>query len=85
EEGQGGEQLPCTMCGQTGHVSRYCPDQVCEKCDLRGHAAVDCIGCCNCGSLEHFLPDCDRLDHGDMLEPQPESSDDDGGIGDGTF
>ncbi|GKE71223.1 hypothetical protein Tco_1529295, partial [Tanacetum coccineum] len=63
EEGQGGEQLACTPCGQIGHVSRYCPDQVWEKCHLRGHAGVDCIGCCNCGSLQHNLPDCERLDH----------------------
>lgn len=33
---------PCHKCGETGHLSRACPGDLCHGCLMRGHRLVDC-------------------------------------------
>lgn len=32
----------CNSCQRANHISRFCPDQTCGTCNLRGHNARDC-------------------------------------------
>lgn len=32
----------CNACQRPNHIARFCPDQTCAKCNIRGHHARDC-------------------------------------------
>ncbi|KAL8600994.1 hypothetical protein ACOMHN_030651 [Nucella lapillus] len=76
---EGGFGRACFKCGESGHMSRECPQgggrsdgqgQGCRKCGQDGHFARDCPnggggggGCHKCGEEGHSARDCPKGDN----------------------
>ncbi|CAG9327354.1 unnamed protein product [Blepharisma stoltei] len=78
EEGEEGEEKPkgreCFKCGETGHMSKECPnpsksggDRACYKCGETGHMSKECTNpaksggdraCYKCGESGHMSKEC---------------------------
>ena len=58
------EPVRCIICAESGHVSQYCPLQVCPLCnDIVGHTRVFCpknAQCSRCGEREHTVSECQQ-------------------------
>ncbi|KAL2269184.1 hypothetical protein VTJ83DRAFT_4030 [Remersonia thermophila] len=66
--GDGGADLACFNCGETGHRKADCPkprafNGACRRCNQEGHMSKDCPNapppeCHECQSIEHLAKDC---------------------------
>ena len=36
------QRFGCKTCGSNNHVFKDCPDNICRKCNRKGHKAIDC-------------------------------------------